>query len=492
MFTKKTRNVALYKKKYFILIFSIISIIYLLAISTKKSNDFFKPSIHPTQPDSDKINKIERSYRVNSSFKKPKLNIIDFDVIFQNDTPYFNYYKLRPPNNYVIHPQNMGYLLSYNFSSKQIIKVKEAVLGLAQKLPNEGLAWYYPRHYDVERMKGDFLKYSAIAQGALLLGFSKIEKFHKLDNKTSKAIFTSFLYPFTNGGVNLANKAVLEMPSFYGPPEIILNGWLDALVNIRDYIILTRDQEALQFYKNNIHFLTRVLGNFDSPNGNTSLYSDTSPYKIKILVSKSSNANTLKVSYIPKIEDFPLVQISLNDRQQKEYSLYDSHLVKSGKNEFVAFIQCNKNYKTKISAKSDFIKVNLRPGIISPYQSTPGNSGKMIELSNYANKDGISSIIIDSTSRLICGYPTNFIKNKKNFYHPYHIVLLSILSKDKNIELKQRKILQIWAKKWLLDMRRIEQQTKLSFYDPQEILNGLMKTHLNLQKLTIQEILQEK
>jgi hypothetical protein len=294
-----------------------------LVIASKKSHIIFKPRIQPTQPDLDKIKEIEKNYRINSFVNKPKLNLLDFDVIFQNDTPYFNYYKLRPPNNYVIHPQNMGYLLSYNFSSKHILKVKEAALGLAHKLPNEGLAWYYPRHYDVERMKGDFLKYSAIAQGALLLGFSKIEKFHKLDNKISKATFNSFLYPFTNGGVNLANKAVLEMPSFYGPPEIILNGWLDALVNIKDYITLTQDQKALQFYRNNIHFLTKVLSHFDSPNGHTSLYSDTSPYKIKILLSKASNANTLKVSYIPKIVDFPLVEIDLNNRQQKEYSLYD-------------------------------------------------------------------------------------------------------------------------------------------------------------------------
>jgi ABC-type microcin C transport system permease subunit YejE len=116
----------------------------------------------------------------------------------------------------------------------------------------------------------------------------------------------------------------------------------------------------------------------------------------------------------------------------------------------------------------------------------------MIEYSTHSNENGISSITIDPTDKLICGYPTNFIKNKKNFYHPYHIVLLYILSKDKNVEAEQRKTLKKWAHKWYLDMKRIEHETKLSFFNPNKILKSLTKTHLNLNDLNIEEIIRHK
>ena len=73
----------------------------------------------------------------------------------------------------------------------------------------------------------------------------------------------------------------LELPLFYSPPEIILNGWLHALLNYGDYVTEFPNLENRAIWNRNIRYLVDLLPSFDDPENRISLYSNTTPLHLR-------------------------------------------------------------------------------------------------------------------------------------------------------------------------------------------------------------------
>ena len=121
------------------------------------------------------------------------------------------------------------------------------------ELPNGGLAFYYPNHYPLNRMRGPDLVYSAISQSEILAGFLKL--YQQSDTDASKLVLDrvkqAMFFNHLDGGIDLG-VAQLELPLFRSNPEIILNGWLHALLQLNDYAIVMNDSEIASYVENNL------------------------------------------------------------------------------------------------------------------------------------------------------------------------------------------------------------------------------------------------
>ena len=85
------------------------------------------------------------------------------DSLIVDNIPFYTYYALNDGAPYVLHPMRMGTYLLRNVTSTRAKEIMANIVDIAFELPNGGLAWYYPRHYRVNRMLGKNLKYSSIS-----------------------------------------------------------------------------------------------------------------------------------------------------------------------------------------------------------------------------------------------------------------------------------------------------------------------------------------
>ncbi|MGK2741203.1 D-glucuronyl C5-epimerase family protein [Tepidicaulis sp. LMO-SS28] len=378
-----------------------------------------------------------------TDFTKQQLPYQLTNVLVENDLPYYPYYALKEGSNHVMHPMALGRFLLRNANGTKAEDLKQAALNIAYELPNGGLAWYYPRHYRVARMLGSKLKYSSISQGTILAGLTEMAAAHGDPTfRDAKAAFEAMRWPYEKGGVNLANRAVLEMPSFSGPPEIILNGWIDALLHIQDYAETTGNVEAREFFKRNVEFLAEIVANFDADSARISRYSDVSPYRIKVTLSRPGDVDTLELLYLPRIDGLPSIRVPLERTADADnFSPYENQIWRQ--NGRIAFVwaSCSQHYDTILVSRSDEMVAEVDSGIVSRRQSTPGKGGTIVVKESGVDGD-FRYVTFNKGDGLICGYPTNFSKGGKyNYYHVYHIVGLMLLAASPEVEAETATIL---------------------------------------------------
>lgn len=431
--------------------------------------------IEPVQPSSELIRSIERSVSPEDEGLK-KIG----DVLVKDNLPYFFYKSQKNGDRAIIHPMRTGTFLLKAAEDAETPAYVSAFVNLAHELPNGGLAWYYPRHYNVSRMLGTHLKYSAISQGSIIAGLSAASKHNeRISSKLAERAFSAMYWPFEKGGVNLYDVAVLEMPSFAGPPEIVLNGWLDALIHIRDYGVEQNDARAIGLFKKNIAFLAKILPNFDVSDQNISRYSDLSPYRVKATTDSEQSVGSMRVLYIPKISELKPILVPLKPTADTgNFSPYENQMFKrDGKSAFV-WLSCSQLYDTVLVADSASLSLEMKVGAYDRKASTPGLRGKDYKPFIYQGKD-ISYAVISPNDGPICGYPTNFsIRGDENFYHAYHVAALLILGMGDFIAEDQKKQLIGFAIKWYGDIDILERKEGLKFRDLSSVLNGIGKGRL--------------
>ncbi|MEM5502239.1 D-glucuronyl C5-epimerase family protein [Ahrensia kielensis] len=470
----------------------------------KKIDHFLQQAnqIVPTQPSVETCKLLETSVvaeddgvRHLSDFPKSDLPKQHMNALLLDGYPYFSYYSQKDSKLFIAHPMRSGKFLLDNASGDLAPPVAQAILSRAHRLPNGGLAWYYPRHYNVARMLGPYLKYSAISQGTLLGGFAAAGDRHDFLARSAKETFKAFLWPFQLGGVNLNNVAVLEMPSFAGPPEIILNGWIDALLHIRDYGEKYSDHEALNLFSNNINFLTEILPLFDCREQNISRYSDLCPYRAKVVLASKDDVKSLRVLYVPKFSQLDPILVPLKMREDgQEFSNYENQILRqNGKNCFV-WLSCSQLYDTVLIADSKEMSVHLNAGVLNRKYAGPGVEPLGVEITKQTvmEDDGTCRIVLSTSDGLHGGYPTNFAKDGiENFYHCYHVISMLVLAVGNLVPVQQKNVIVKWALQWLDDMSFIKEKEGLIFRDPQMMLDAVNASKITPSIKKIDDLLVE-
>lgn len=429
-------------------------------------------TIEAIQPPAALIERIE--HRIPDDGRESTAPLIDGHL------PYYLYRSLQDESLRVIHPMRLGRFLGDQAGAEEVRDILDAALDIAFELPNGGLAWYYPRHYKVNRMTGENLKYSAISQGTLIAGLGAIAKQNDdIDDRYARRAFDALLWPYEKGGVNFDDRAILEMPSFAGPPENILNGWIDALLHVRDFAELYNDDKALRVFRSNIAFLVDVLPNFDDREAGLSRYSDLSPYRARVTLARPDDVDTMEVLYRPRIDGLPSIRVPLERVSDPDnFSIYDNSILRqNGRTAFV-WLSCSQIFETVLIARSDYMVAEIDSGTLNRRQSTPGYGGTIIDFESQADGD-LRQIAFTAEDGLICGYPTNFSHDEgMNPYHVYHVVGLLLLALGDHVTDEQRSILIEWALRWHDDVERISHDEGLAFRDPDEWLRLIRNSQL--------------
>lgn len=402
-------------------------------------------------------------------------------VLIEDGMPFFRYWQHPEKNRYLFHPMAFGRYLK-NYEGDFDIFLSKA-LEFSTELPNGGVTWFYPLEYKLSRMTGTQYKYSAISQGEILGGIiSQNLKHNRKYDKVVEKIARGMLLDSRDGGVFLDRVAFLEMPIYNGAPEIILNGWLHALLHFQDYVILhPNDNDAWLAYTSNLDYLANTLSRFDSPSHNLSKYSDLTPYTIKI--NQLSPETPLKVVYTSNDKKLKNLVFTLQDTENNKFSRYDTQ--KLSKN--TARISISGSYKTTLLSESPF-SISINEGVYSPKKATPprAKSWKTIKSKTKDNKSH-TILLSEQSNQAFNGYPTNFLKPLKskkergNYYHIHHIVSLLYIYQNHKRFLTHRsdenkEELLKWAKKWKSYVKDLR-----TFETYQEVLNGVNRgkaTHI--------------
>lgn len=314
----------------------------------------------------------------------------------------------------MFHPMHVGRWL---FNNPTLANYK-AVKKLGKKLPNKGLAWYYPNTYDLARMKGRSM-YSCIAQAEILAAFCNLERHGIISKEDIVPVFESFKYESV-GGINYRD-ILLELPLEHNYPEVILNGWLHAIVRLISYYKLYNISDPL--LDNTLKQLEARLPDFDYPTHKLSKYSNLSPYQIKVTGDK----NGFSVVY-----DDRLYKV----RAKHSNNIYDiqwwsENLLIVGISAMSAVILRN---------DSPF-SITIRTGEYCDNRAVPLSNGEAIVLHSEEKEKHEIRI---PTDKLFTGYPTNFIKQGVNYYHVHHIVALDIINKYHSSEVFKHYI-DLWT-----------------------------------------------
>jgi len=400
-------------------------------------------------------------------------------TIINDNIPFSRYWQLKDKKAFVLHPMVLGRYI-YNNAEKLASDTvfKEKLKQVGYQLSNgNGMAYYYPEHYPLNRMLGPDIAYSAISQSEILSGFMKINEYSSLYKDELKSSFDALVFDYYKGGVNLADKALLEIPLIRSAPEIILNGWLYALLHLNDYVRIYKDTMATRVLHSNLEFMAQNIDVWYDQENNISLYSDMSPYrgKIEFTDAQLKSDYDLSIRYVSKVKDFKDQLIELNEDTLK-YGAYDNHITFKKDNTVGLYFNYGSFFETVIESDSEF-QLSFYNGSYDPLRSSPNSKGDHIKLNSKGNlATGKYYVNISETkTNMFAGYPTNFSKKgNKNHYHVIHIVgILYLVNNVEDLDPQVKETLILAAKKWYLNTLNYEHYDIKKFSSPQSILDGI-------------------
>lgn len=406
--------------------------------------------------------------------------------------PFARYWQLKDQEAYVFHPMVFGRYLCLNRAN---LPDNEQLLNTLPEFGYEleagGLAFYYPEHFPLNRMKGPEITYSAISQSEILAGFSQNERSDSLVAKFERDALKALLNSYYHGGVNLADHAFLEMPLYRSAPEIILNGWLHALLHLNDYARLHEDSTVDRIVAQNCQFLARRINDWYDEANHISLYSNLTPYMGDLVFDKPFDpADTMWIEYVSEEPAINNQRIPVSMEDHRDFGSFDNLISQTDAGVKIR-ISASSLFRTRVVSPVPFT-LAMQSGTYQPERAAPAGGGYDLAFKSIPEGRKWVAEIACPDSLLWRGFPTNFNKqNGKNYYHVQHIVgILYIANFGKNISEADRQKLIATADRWYRDTRLYSHLPIDSFEAPQKVLESMMEGKVIQDVETFDELLE--
>ena len=413
------------------------------------------------------------------------------ETVLIDGIPFANYWQLKKRDAYVFHPMIWGRYIFNNSHNESFIQDFDLKLSKTSKILSDGgMVFYYPNLYPLNRMRGPDIMYSAISQSEILAGFLKLESELKTkkSSKLTQSVLKGLLFPHEQGGVNLDNLAFLEFPMFRSNPEIILNGWLHAILHLNDLALATNNEEIVFLVHKNMNFFAKNHASWYDEKRNISNYSDTSP--IRTIFDGSVNKQSIRVLYRGEAKGLKNYIFEPVEDLDNAYSSFDTRVISRRGKLLTIGLNRSTLFDTLIVSDLPF-RMKLKNHAYDDLRATPSTVGDWITVNSSKIRDGIHVFdMADFEGTHIYGNPTNFAKiNGKNFYHGQHIVALTYLAKFgafEDNELKEN--LRSIALSWLKKTKHYKSRDLIDFEPLQNVLDSINQGKYYQQAQTIKDL----
>jgi hypothetical protein len=377
------------------------------------------------------------------------------DTIFYREIPYSKYGGVLQ-----FHPNRIGGHLAVAKLAPRLAVAARNLLDYAVELPNGGLAIYYPKSIDTARLQVNEPIYSAIAQGQLLAGFTRLirdqvpQKGARSWHEIAERIALSLMFPFEQGGVCIDGKIMLEAANFRACPETILNGWIDALIRFHDYLELVPNRTLREFLDRNIAALCEMLPDFDSKEAQLSLYSNLCPYVFRAHLRRwrVPSPPRVRVEYVPVRSGHAgyVIPELWSPGPELRNCIYENKIGRVASGSMDLTLSACSLYDIVVTIDADCARLSYDPGTYNETSTVPRRTLQTRALAPALAFDGKSTTFVVRTAEdhLMAGCPTNFHKKGENFYHSFHVTALYEVALAAN-DPEQRRLIASYANRWL-------------------------------------------
>ena len=436
--------------------------------NAKRIIEFEQPKPHVVET----ISKVYLTSSMNPNDIPKEAQGLNITVI--DNVPFYPYWQDNE-HRYIFHPMAYGRFLDLIKNNERSVHYLQAAVRTAHTLPNNGLLWYYPNNYRLNRMLGPDLHPSAISQGQILGGITSFDQANETDFfGIARQVFLGLTYDYYHGGVNLNNLALLEIPLFRSAPEIILNGWLHALLYLHIFAEHYQDEEAKELLRSNLVFLAEVLPHFHHNETGLSLYSDLSPYRARISY-EAGEVLPLSAFYESRIEQLDNLAFELQVIDHETVSPFDNQIIRKTPTFIDAWLSISALFNTYIVSERGPFSVTMQGGEYSPTRATQGSGGAEIQLQSTPIGNQHVVHITSKREKLFCGYPTNFSKSGENYYHVYHVVALACILASFDVPDGTEAVLLEYMEKWMSVIARNEAPEGHHFSSYELVLKNLIR-----------------
>jgi hypothetical protein len=293
----------------------------------------------------------------------------------------------------------------------------------------------------------------------------------------------------------MEGKVLLETPNFRSPPEIILNGWMDALIHLHDYVEVFRISGPLtDLFEANVSALARLLPQFDDEKHRLSKYSNLTPWRARLRFSNSkADAPPLSIRYRTTATQFSDYRIEdLGQFGPGGDSFFENKVLRHSGDRTDILISSSSMFDIEIHAPGDAVRLELDSHPYGIWSSASDHPGRPIHI---APADGSASnearFRFSPSQLLMTGQPTDFAKGY-NFYHTYHVVALFELSRMTH-DIEAAQIILTFARKWLDYIRspptHYNRQRRV-FADPEKVFRQVTSNRGRRSRGTFSELVQ--
>ena len=233
-----------------------------------------------------------------------------------------------------------------------------------------------------------------------------------------KSVRDAMFFPYERGGVDLG-VAQLELPLFRSNPEIILNGWLHALLVLANYAFVMDDRNVSDYVRRNLQFFAKYHKVWYDDDRNISRYSDTSPHRVTARVS--SIDQSFWVIYRSKVTELKNYIVSPVVDLENEYSAFDvriNHL--NTKNRLITMsITCSGLFDTLLVSDEPFGPLRIRGGGYDPVRATPSATGRWHNLKPHENGRYVCRLSFGEGRRVDMRIPDKFRQERRSQLLPF-------------------------------------------------------------------------
>lgn len=355
------------------------------------------------------------------------------------------------------------YLFQYN--KTQDIKYQQAAMKVADASINrmepfnDSLVFWYKKDSHFNSTKKEY--YSGLTQAYYAEVLAKLYASTKIDKYkiAAQKVYLSLKIPVKEGGVfhqSSKGPSIQEYPM--NPNGYVLNGWLSAISSIKYFADILQDDEAANFWRENLNTICRLLPLYDAPHFYNSRYTLNGSTTIRITSTKSNlelkevklhipgEEETIKLfvdshnSYLNYIEASSIVQKG-NQIFTKGHSALIKLLLSRysfpKENELTLSISSNQEGSMKIS----FLQPTYTPQKIL-------RSNKYIFLEEVPLKKGANLVTIKIPWQPLdaLANPTTFKQFGSNWHNVYHFIHINRLEEFYNVT-KDKELLK-YINKW--------------------------------------------